>query len=211
MRKIFTVALLLIVATSCANRGFEFEVTAYLEPQTEYYLTPDENTSHYYIKSKSDATGEVRFQGRMKQPVCAVISDGITSVAGPFFVEKGSVQLRPYAQSPDVMIAYGTPSNDAYNNYRIKLQDLENKYDTMRNLCGCDVSVLMTREFDSLGEAVEKANYDNIFGVYMFVNEGIVALTPAEADSVRALFSSDMQQSYLMVDAIEKLKKMQKK
>lgn len=205
MRRIALAAVAVIAFAGCVRDGVKCEITANVgTPDMMCYLVPEGEVDNYYAKSKTDAKGTARFKVRFKQPVCAGLSDGLSQIAGPFFVEDGSVVLDRFAQNPKVFIAHGTPSNDAYNTYRMQLMSLDTKYDTVRFFKGDSLSRHMSVEFDSLGTAVEAANYDNIFGLYLFTHEKIFTLSPREADSVSKKFSRAMQRHPYMQAALRK-------
>ncbi len=208
MRKILMAAVCAVMLVGCGE-GFRFEVempTRY--PDATFYLSPENNPTTYYMKAKSDSEGVVRFEGRMRQPVAACVSDGYVAVSHTFFVEEGSVKFGYLSETDKTIVAMGTESNDAYNQYLVDMKALEVKYATCDSTCVnvVDIEAEMNRDFEALGAAVQAANYDNILGVYLFVKEGLWLTAPERVDSIVACFSPEMREHPYMREVLQKAK-----
>ena len=203
MKRVILAALCAVMMVSC-GKGFRFEVefpTRY--PDATFYLTPEGQPGNYYMKAQSNSDGVVRFKGKLTQPIVACISDGYVMVSHTFFVEKGLIKFGPLTEQSSEIVAYGTPANDAHNNYVVDMNILEAKYSTMDDSIGVDLVEAMNSEFDLLGRKVQAENMDNIFGVYLFVKEGIFRATCAERDSIVATFSPAMQEHPYLQEALK--------
>ncbi|MBP3426429.1 MAG: hypothetical protein J6K81_06925 [Rikenellaceae bacterium] len=201
MKRLIIAVVSALALTAC-DRGLRFEVEFHTNyPDATFYLTPNGQPTNYYLKSTSDSEGVVRFEGRMRQPVVACISDGYVLISRPFFVEQGSIKFGHLSEQSPEIVAFGTPSNDAYNEYLVRMQALEKRY-TFSSDSTTNPSEDMLRAFDSLGLAVQRANMDNIFGVYLFVNEGIHRATAEQIDSIVAEFSPAMRRHPYVEEAV---------
>lgn len=203
MKKMILAALCVLAFVAC-DGGFRFEVelpTNY--PGATYYLASVDNPGNYYLKAVSDSEGVVRFKGRMRYPVVARISDGCAMITPQFFVEQGSIKFGFIgAENPNI-VAFGTPSNDAYNEYVVRVQQLEGKYIVEGDTCATRREAAMLRDLDSLNVAVQCANMDNILGVYLFVNDGINHVAPEQVDSIVACFSPEMRRHPYLQDVVK--------
>lgn len=195
-------ALCALAMVGC-NRGYKFEVVANIGyPDVMYYLSPEAQPSTYYMSAKSDAEGVVRFEGKSEVPMAVCLSDGLVNLAGPFFLEEGTISVERLADNSRIIVGRGTPSNEAYCKYLMNLQQLDAVFDTVTNVEAAEAR--MVAMFDSLDVAVEQANYDNIFGLYLFVKDGIGRYsTRAEVDSVVSLFAPELREHPYMVDALK--------
>ena len=203
MKRVILAALCAVMMVGC-SKGLRFEIefpTRY--PDATFYLTPEGQPGNYYMKAQSDDEGIVRFKGKLAQPIVACISDGYAMVSNIFFVEDGSIKFGPLTEQSSEIVAYGTPANDAHNNYVVDMNILETKYTSMPDSTGVNLVEAMNSEFDELGRKVQAENMDNILGVYLFVKEGIYRATCAERDSIVAGFSPAMQAHPYLQEALK--------
>jgi len=203
MKRFLLIALCAMAMISC-SRGYKFEVVANVGyPNSTFYLSPMSQPGTYYVGAESDGDGIVRFEGRSEYPMAVGISDGLVMVAGPFFLEEGSIVVERLAENPKVALAHGTPSNDAYIDYLAQLQQTSRMFDTIQEPSDSVMSQ-MRIVFDSLDRAAEEANYGNFLGLYFFVSDGIHRYsTRAEVDSVVSLFAPELREHPYMVDALQ--------
>ena len=203
MRRVILAALCAVMMVGC-SKGLRFEIefpTNY--PDATFYLTPEDQPGNYYMKAQSDAEGVVRFKGKLSQPIVACISDGYAMISHTFFVEEGTIKFGPLTEQSKEIVAYGTPANDAHNNYVVDMNILETKYTTMPDTTGINLVEAMNRDFEELGSKVQAENMDNILGVYLFVKEGIFRATCAERDSIVSAFSPAMQAHPYLQEALK--------
>jgi hypothetical protein len=203
MKRLLMLALCALAMMSC-GRGYKFEVVAKVGyPNSSFYLSPLSNPETYYVSGESDDEGVVRFEGRGEYPMAVGVSDGVSMITGPFFLEEGSIVVERLAANPKMFVAHGTCSNDAYVEYIAQLQQASHMFDTIQEMSD-SVEARMQVVFDSLDRAVEESNYDNFLGLYLFVNDGIRRYsTRAEVDSVVSLFAPELREHPYMIGALQ--------
>ncbi len=209
MRKILFGALCALALVGCAEeKGFEYEVVANVGyPDATFYLSPMEDLGKFYAEAVSDKDGVVRFKGRSEKPMIACVSDGIASFASPVFVEQGTITVDRMPENPKFFLAEGTPSNDAYKEYLNALQELNLRLSSTIKEQTAEADSIVNQAFDSLDRVVESANYDKIFGVFLFVNGGIHRCSTVEqVDSIVGLFSEELRGDSYLQSAIKNVK-----
>lgn len=210
MKRVLLAALCALAIVGCSDdKGYEYEVVANIGyPDATFYLSPLEDLTKYHLQAVSDKDGVVRFKGTATEPMIACVSDGIGRVAAPVFIEEGVVTVDRMEANPKLFLAQGTPSNDAYKSYLESLQALELRFmATAGEEATPELDSVMNIAFDSLDMAVERANFDNVFGVFLFVNGGMQrCANRTEVDSVVTLFPESLRGNSYLQSALKNVK-----
>ena len=205
MKRLFGYILCLTFVSlfaGCDKKGVRFSIKCSgLVPKETYYLTPADDTGHYYLKDKAGADGSISFGGVIQRPVYANICNALGSKVATLFVEGGKIEI--IADGP-FLVAKGTPSNDAYNAYVAMSDSLMAKYLAIKETTPQTVAAY-EHELDSLNDALWQNNTDKILGVYLFANEQINALSDEQLAQWLERFTPEMQQHPYMDAVREKL------
>lgn len=187
--------------TGCRQEGFRFRLEAHLADSCGiYYLTPIDDPSHYYLKSQTDEHGRLVMKGRLREPVCADLRNGLGEVVSLVFLEEGTIRIEPLPNDVTHLQVSGTPSNDACNLFAADVDELFAHYASMKDITE-ELQKKFTQELDSMQRAFLDNNKDKILGIYLFVNEWINTMDTTEIERTIAEFTPEMQANSLM-DAV---------
>lgn len=186
----------------CGRDGVRFTVKCSgLAPRQTYYLTPSDDTRHYYLKGKTDGQGRIRFRGTIEHPVYANICNSLGARVVSFYVEQGTVKIDCGESG---FVAQGTPSNDAYMTYVLAADSILATYLALPESTPETVEAY-ERQIDSLDEALWRNNTDKILGLYLFTTEQINVLSDKQLAEWSERFAPRMQQHPYMDAVREKL------
>lgn len=205
MKRIFgyiACAVFIVLFAGCGGDGVRFTVKCSgLAPRQTYYLTPSDDTRHYYLKGKSDGQGRIGFRGTIEHPVYANICNSLGARVVSFYVEQGTVKIDCGESG---CVVQGTPSNDAYRTYMLAADSILAWY-LAQPEATTEMAEAYERQIDSLDEALWQNNTDKILGLYLFTTEQINVLSDAELAEWSERFAPRMQQHPYMNAVREKL------
>jgi len=167
-----------------------------------YYMTPADDTGHYFLKGHADRKGRLRFRGILEQPLYVNICNGLGARVTSLFVEQGDIYVGP---QDDFLVARGTPSNDAYLEYRHAVDSLLAFYMSQPE-SGDSISQIYENRLDSMGTALWQNNTDKILGLYLFTAEQVNILSEEQLSFWLDRFSPAMRQHPYMEVVDRKLK-----
>ncbi len=190
MRRFFAYMTLVCILCGCHRGGVRFGIECTgLSPEQLYYMTPNNDNGRYFLKGNADKNGRLRFRGILEQPLYVDICDGLGARVASLFVEQGDIRV---AQQEGMMVASGTPSNDAYLEYQTATDSLLASYMSLREPGDSIIQVYENR-LDSMGTALWQNNTDKILGVYLFTTEQIDALSAEQIAEWADRFTPEMR------------------
>ncbi len=211
MKKLFYVVLAALFC-SCTSGGYTLigEAQGVTEGDSVMIYSYSDNALRYGAAVASQA-GQIEISGTIEKPTVAALVVNDYTLLGVFFLESGDIELMAGKHEGEVMFS-GTALNDIYTDYLLKSAELEDRYTALdSDLPRAELrkgQEEIYNDYVALISATVDENVDNLVGAYIFANEEITILEPAEAGSRIAQFSAPVMEEPFMADLAESVESM---